>query len=257
VRTNQVWPLFLIALLTIFLIPHIATSGYAVVGLNTTVRLYTNTSASVAEVINISISNQSVNQYSMNRAALNLTLSDWQAIVGPTLVEHIINPSASTYNFHFIPGPLEKGMSGSFAYLLLTYNVNNVTIKNDTGPRTISYSFNPKVLNFEHGASGQILPSNTTLTIMIPTGALLKSIYPIPDYPTSTFTNGYKNVTSFSWFNGEPLSKFTLQFVIIQPLSAEVSEFFTQLYGILGIWTYIIIAVIIVLFVLYTYLRTK
>jgi hypothetical protein len=232
-------------------------SGYVIAGLNTTVRLYTNTSATVAEVINISISNQSVSQYSTNRAALNLTLSGWQAIVGPTLVEHIINPSSSNYNFHFIPGPLEKGPFGYFAHLIFTYNVNNVTIMTRTGPRTISYNFNSGVLNFEHGASGQILPGNTTLTILLPTGAQIKSVYPVPDYPIAGVTDGYKNVTTLQWFSGEPLSKFTLQFVMIEPLSQEVSDFFTQLYGALGVWTYIIIALVIILFVLYTYLRTK
>lgn len=234
-----------------------ANSSFSVQGINTTVQLYPNTTGHVTEIINISVSNQSVSQYSTDRVALNLTLSDWQSLVGPQLVEHIINPKSSSYGFHFIPGPMQKGPNGNYAYLLLSYNVPNVTTLTRTGPRTFAYAFSPSVFNFEHGASGQVLPYDTTLQIILPAGSQIQTVYPIPDYPTVGFTNGYKNVTSLLWFNGEPLSKFTLRFTITESLSSEVSAFFLQLYGILGIWTYVIVAVAIVLFVTYTYLRAR
>lgn len=235
----------------------IAHSSYTITGLNTTVQLYDNTTGHVTEIINVSISNQSVSQYSTDKVALNLTLSDWQALVGKNLEEHIINPKGSASGFRFIPGPLQRGPNGNYAYMLLTYYVPNITTLIRTGPRTFYYSFNPSVFNFEHGASGQILSPNTTFQVILPNGSQIESVYPIPDYPTTGFTNNYRNVTTLAWFYGEPLSKFTLNYVVTESLSAEVGSFFSQLYKTLGIWTYILIALAIVLFVMYTYLRTR
>ena len=98
---------------------------------------------------------------------------------------------------------------------------------NETAPRVFLYRFNPRVFNFEHGVSGEVLNQNTTLTIIMPQGGMIKSAYPIPDLPVYAFTNQYKNITKVSWLYGEPLSKFTLVFIIKQSIQAEVAEFFS------------------------------
>ena len=90
------------------------------------------------------------------------------------------------------------------------------------------------MFNFEHGASGQVLNPNTTLTIVMPKGAAIKSVYPLPDYPPSAFTSNYKNTTTISWFDGEPLSKFNLNFVIIESIQTEVTSFFPSIYQSAG-----------------------
>jgi hypothetical protein len=202
------------------------------------------------------MSNDSAVQYSTNRVALNLTLSDWQSLIGPSLVEHIINPGAGIYNFNFFPGPVIVNRTQNTAYILLSYTINNVTAINQTAPRTLVYTLSSKVFNFEHGASGEVLSPSTTLTVDLPKGAVIKSVpYPLPDYPPLAFTNNYANVTSFSWFYGEPLSKFSLSFVIKEGIQEEVTNFFAGVYKTLGVFTYVAIAAVILAFIIYTYLR--
>lgn len=232
-------------------------ASYIVTNLNVTITLNKNTSAQVTELLRVVITNASVGQYSNNRLALNLTLSDWQKLVGPTLVQHIINPKSSLYNFKFLPGPLNVNIFGqNFAYMLMTYEVGNVSIVNQTAPRIFFYRFNSTVFNFEHTVSGQALTPNTTLTIILPPGAQIKSApYPIPDSPAAAFTNNYANTTTFSWFYDEPLSKFTLNWVIIESVQDEVANFFTSVYNYFGVFTYVIIAIVVLFFIIYTYLR--
>lgn len=232
-------------------------ASYTVTHLNTTVTLNTNTSAQVTEVLTLYVSNSSVSQYQGDRIALNLTLSTWQGLVGPLLVQHIINPKSGVYNFKYLPGPLIPQYDGGFAKLIMSYYVNNVTTVKQTAPRQFVYTFNKNVFNFEHAVSGEVLPSNTTLTIIIPNGAKISTVYPIPDAPVANFTTGYSNTTRFSWFDGEPLSKFTFIFIIHQSLSQEVEAFFAGTYNALGIFSYVMIGIIIAVFIAYAYLKSR
>ncbi|MCL4372043.1 hypothetical protein M1373_01850 [Candidatus Marsarchaeota archaeon] len=237
--------------------PIMANASYTVTNLNTTVVLNQNTSAQVTEVLTLKVSNSSVKQYDTNRIALNLTLSTWQSLIGPLLVQHIINPHSGIYNFKFLPGPLVPTYYGGEAKLLMTYSVENVTSVVEPAPREFVYTFNDNVFNFEHAASGEVLPSNTTLSIIIPNGAQLTSVYPVPDAPVGNFTSGYANITRFSWFDGEPLSKFTFVFVTHESLGAEVEGFFSKVYSYLGVFTYIITALVVIGLILYAYIRAR
>ena len=232
---------------------HMTGASYTVKNMNVTMTLNTNTSAQVTELLQIAISNESVNQYSTNRAAFNLTLSKWQQLIGPLLVEHIINPNSSVYNFKFLPGPVISQNGQHSANIIFTYNVSNVTFVTQVAPRAYQYRFNPRVFNFNHGISGVVLGPNTTLSIIIPQGGVITSVYPIPDLPQSAFTYQYKNVTKISWLSGEPLSTFNLVFTIRQSLSDEVETFFAILYKKLGFLTYVIIAAAVLLAILYIY----
>lgn len=234
----------------------LAGASYTVKNINVTVMLNTNTSAQVTELLHVSISNTSVKQYSTNRVALNLTLSEWQQLIGPLLVEHIINPNSSVYDFKFFPGPVLKQNGQYSANILLAYDVRNVTFVSQIAPREFQYRFNPKVFNFEHGVSGVVLTPDTTLTIIIPTGGTIQSVYPIPDLPVYAFTYHYTNVTKISWLYGEPLSTFDLVYNIRQSIPAEVEGFFLGLYNTLGLFTYVIIALAIILSLLYIYRKT-
>ncbi len=252
-KTNIAALLFSALLLMLML--HESYASYTIQNLNVTVQLNQNTSAQVTEVLHVMISNQSVSQYNTNRIAFNLTLSEWQTLIGPLLVQHILSPSYSVYNFKLLPGPAIASGNGGVANITMEYGVKNVTFVNETGPRTFQYVFNPKVFNFEHGASGEVLLPNTTLTIDVPQGGKILSAYPIPDLPQDAITTDYRNVTSASWKYGEPLSKFTLIFQTRQSLEEEVLQFFGKVYSTLGLFTYLIIIVVAALFILYVYRR--
>ncbi len=232
-------------------------ASFTVTKLNTTVTLNQNTSASVKEILTITISNSSLNQYTADRADLDLTLSTWQSLIGPYLFQHIINPKTGVGNFQFLPGPPVLLITGQEqAQIIMTYTVQNVTTVNQTAPRMFRYSFNPDVFNFVHGASGQILSPNTTLTIIVPSGSKITKVFPVPDLPVNAASSNYTNETQLSWLYQEPLSQFTLDYVVRQSIQNEVLSFFSTAYSDLGIYTYLIIAIIIALFIFYTYYKT-
>lgn len=235
----------------------IANASYNVTNINVNVYLNQNTSAHVNETLQVTITNQSIQQYQTSRVALNLTLSQWQGLIGQQLVEHIINPRGSIYNFVLLPGPAVQDGPIYKAALVLSYDVSNVTTVNQTSPRVFVYTLRPNVFNFQHGASGEVLSPDTTLNITIPSNARIRSVYPVPDFPPYGITNNYANTSSILWFSGEPLSKFVLVFVVNQSIRDEVGVFFSALYGDLGIYSYLIIAVVIALFVLYVYYRAS
>jgi hypothetical protein len=230
-------------------------ASYTVTYLNTTIALNTNTSATVTEVLTVRVSNSSVDQYLTDRIALNFTLSTWQQLIGPELVQHVINPNSGIYNFKFTPGPLIHNYNGGIAYMVMSYVVNNATTVQRTSPRTFVYTFNPYIFNFEHAASGELLPQNTTLAIVVPKGSRIEGVYPIPDVPATALTTNYANVTTLMWLTGEPLSKFALSFSLSESLSQEVTGFFGAVYGALGIFTYVIVALIIIVIIAYTYIK--
>ncbi len=199
--------------------------------LNTTLILNTNNSAHVIETLSLSISNNSVQQYLQDRDAVNLTLSDWGAVLNTNLlVEHILNPQSSIINFTFLPGPIQYVGTGAVAKLEMNYYVDNVTMVNETAPRVFKYTFNPNVFNFQHTASGQALLQNSQLNIVLPQGAQIISVYPLPDYPTVSFIGNLSNATYLSWHSGEPLAKFSLQYLLRESLEQEVIGYFTGLY---------------------------
>ncbi len=250
--------IFLILSISIFfaIIPFNYAS-YFVNHLNTSVSLNKNTSAYVNEIIKITITNESLKQYELDRVALNLKLEKWQSIIGPTLTQHLINPHSGVYNFSFIPGPAIKNNKVHIAYLSMNYEVLNATSIKQIAPRRFKYFFNSKLFNFEHGMSGEILSPNTTLTIHLLNNATSISVYPIPDIPANGLINKYKNVVSLSWIYGEPLSQFSLSFIINENIQTQVSSFFLRIFNYLGYVAYIVIIIIILLFIFYTYFKAR
>ncbi len=247
-----------IIIIAFFALSQLSFASYSVVNLSTQVTLNLNTSASVREIVTVLLTNASINSYITDRSALNLTLSDWQSIIGPTLTQHIINTKSGVHRFELLPGPVTTTITGRhIAQIIMLYDVYNVTSVVETAPRVFYYTFNNSVFNFQHELSGEVLPPNTALTIMLPAGARITSIFPIPDSPANLVTSNYTNSTALSWFNQEPLSKFTLSFTIRQSLQAEVLQFFSGIYKALGIFTYVIIGVIVLVFIIYTYFKVE
>ena len=229
---------------------------YNITAINTTVTLYKNTSAHVIETFNLFVSNSSMQQYLTNRDAVGLSLSDWQKTLYTTqLTEHIINSRHSSYGFTFLPGPLITSFQNGEALLTMSYYVNNVTMIKNIAPRKFEYAFNSSVFNFENTASGQTLPDNVRLNILLPQGAQAISMYPLPDYPPPTYLGNYGNFTDFSWYSGEPLAQFSFYFVETQGLQQEVLDYFSGLYSSYRALFYVVAVAIVVLVIAYSYLR--
>lgn len=225
--------------------------------LNTTVVLNTSTTARVIETVTINMSNSSVPQYLQDRLAINLTLSGWaSALHSNLIIQHIFNPSSSIGGFTLLPGPLvysnSRTAQASLTISYLAYNISTVT---NVGPRKFDYIFNSTALNFQHSASGEALPPNARFNIIIPKGTSLISIYPAPDFPPPNFFGTYSNVTQFSWYEGEPLSKFKFSYLVTESLQDEVVSYFNSVY--LGYTQEIYLLVIIFASVMAVYIYVK
>ena len=243
-------------LLAYFMVSAAGASGvvYGISSINTTVSINLNGSAYISEAITTILPNSSLAQYTIDRSGLNLTLSNWQAIVGPQLVQHIINPRTGVYAFHLLPGPVNRTSYGGIATIYMNYYVYNVTTVNQTGPRVLGFKFNDNVLNFAHGSGGVVLGQYTRFNIILPKNSRIISVYPLPDYP-SDFAASQANISEVSWFGGEPLYNFNLVFQVKESLLTEVKGFFGSIYAALGIFTYIIVLVIVLLIIFYTYMK--
>jgi hypothetical protein len=248
----RILELAVISLLLYSLLPA-ASAYFNVTSLSTTVYLSNGTSARVSEVLNVYVSNSSINQYIRDRDAINLTTNGWQSALSTTLLtEHILNPKGSISNLTFLPGPLSYSGNGAYAQLTLNYYSSNVTNVTEIAPRKFEYSVNSTVFNFEHAASGEILFPNSRLTIVVPSGSQLISVNPLPDYPYN-----FTNATQFSWYKGEPLSKFTFVYVITESLQQEVTSFFSSIYNTYEPEIYLSILLAIAALAMYAYIKTR
>ncbi len=252
-------PLLSFAAVVLFL----AATSYASINVtfvNTTVILNGTPRAHVIETLNLQVSNSSIGVYEQDRVALNLTITDWQKVLEDGLPsEFILNPRSSISQITLLPGPLVEtgpGLGGT-AILTVDYYANNITTSSNIGPRDFEYVFNSSALNFEHTASGEALQAGYRLNLIIPRGAQIVSIYPLPDSPGPTLVNNYKNVTQFSWYAEEPLQKFTFTYTITESLQQEVLDYFENAYSKYGFYILLVIVAIIVIGAVYWYVRAR
>ena len=236
-----------------------AFAYYNITYVNTTVTLNSSTSALVQEQFTLFVSNSSYSQYNSNRNAVNLSLSHWQKVLYITqLQENLIGRGRSIYNFEFLPGPLVvQTPSGGIATLTINYYINNVTNMSNIAPRKFEYSFNNTLFNFQSTANGQILPEDTRLNIVIPKGAQIVSVYPVPDAPRQNLRGNYTNDTTFSWYSGELLASFTFRYVTTQSLQDEVLSYLQSTYRNYTAELYAVLIIIIALVMLYLYRSSK
>ncbi len=250
--------LLITAFMTALLMPSPVKAYFNVTYLNTTVFLNKNTSAYVVETLTLYVSNSSINQYILDTRAINLTLSDWQnAINTNLLVEHILNPKSNLYDFKFSPGALAVYGNYGYAQLEMSYYVANVTTVKNIGPRKFEYTFDDNVFNFQHSASGQILPQNAQLNMIVPKGAQIVNVYPPPNLPNKFgILVNYTNVTKLSWYSGEPLSSFNFTFIITESPGQEVFNFFNRIYTQYEYLIYAVVILVIILIISYLYIKT-
>ncbi len=247
------------AVLPLLLLPlliGVVDASFNVISLNTTVTLLNNTGAHVTEVLLVYMNGPSVSQYTQYRQAINLTLSNWQQALGTNLlVQHILNPKSGVSQFTFLPGPVTAIGTNGEADLIMNYNVSNVTTVKQIAPREFEYTFNDNVLNFMHSASGESLPANASLNIIVPRGARIVSIYPSPDHPSVKTNGSYGNATMFTWDSGEPLATFTFSYITTESLQQEVLSYFSSVYKHYSTLLYILAIAIIALIAVYIYVR--
>lgn len=224
--------------------------------LTTTVFLTNSTTVHVVESTQLYVSNASIGTYNQDRQAFNLSLNDWQKAVGsPFLVQHILNPKGSISNFTFLPGPITPAENGGgYASLTISYDAKNITDVVNVAPRKFEYAFNNSVFNFLHTGSGQSLLPNTRLTMMVPAGAQLVKIFPVPDYPQPNSVGQY-NSTSFAWFSGEPLQNFDFIYITTQTPQQEVIQYFSGVYENYKPLIYLLVILIIVVAAFYIYIK--
>lgn len=241
----------------LLLMSAISTKAYFnTTALSTTIFLTNSTSAHVVEGVELYVSNSSLGTYMQDRQAFNLSLSSWQKATGsPFLTEHILNPYSSISNFTFLPGPvISVNNSGGYASLTMSYYVNNVTSVTNIAPRQFKYSLNSDVFNFLHTASGQALPANTRLTLIVPNGTRIVGVYPAPDFPLPSGTGNYTG-TQFAWYSGEPLQNFQFSYVTTQTPQQEVMSFFSYVYSHYAALVYLLLLLFFVAVAIYAYTK--
>ncbi|MDE1825013.1 MAG: hypothetical protein KGH61_04870 [Candidatus Micrarchaeota archaeon] len=254
IRIRLALPLLLLAAL---LLPSV-NAYFNATYLNTTVVLNPNNSAHVVESVNLYISNTSFTQYAQDRQAINFTLSNWQNAVNTNLlVEHILNPKSSVYGFTFLPGPITSYGTFGDAQLTLSYYVKNITTSSEISPRRFEYTFNNSVFNFLHTASGQTLPANARLNIIVPSGAQIVAIYPVPDSPRLSFISNYTGSTTFSWYSADPLSSFTFSYILVQTPGQEVSKFFSNIFSNYSDLIFLLAGALVLVLLVYLYIRVS
>ncbi len=225
--------------------------------LNTTVILNKSSSAEVVETLLVNMSNSSVGQYLQDRQSINLTLSQWSSALHTSLlIQHIFSPSSGISGFTLLPGPIINRY-GEWAQAIITmrYVANNITSVQNIGPRKFLYTFDSAALNFEHTGSGEALPQDARFNIIIPKDTSLVSIYPEPDYPYPNFVGDYNNATSFSWYEGEPLSAFSFSYLSTESLQQEVTTYFTNVYVNFTQQIYLLVIILTSIFLVYVYVK--
>jgi hypothetical protein len=170
-------------------------------------------------------------------------------------VEHILNPKSSISNFTFLPGPIvPAGNGGGYASLTMSYDAHDVASVNSVAPRQFEYSLNNSIFNFLHTASGQSLLPNTRLTITVPNGTQVVSMYPLPDSPQPNSFGKYSG-SSFSWFSGEPLQGFNFIYIVTQTPQQEVVQYFNSVYSNYRTLVYALIMLVVAAIVIYVYIK--
>ena len=225
--------------------------------LNTTVVLNTSTSARVIETLTINMSNSSVGEYLQDRQAINLTINDWATVLHTNLlIQHVFNPSSSIARFTLLPGPLlySNGRNAE-ASLTISYIAYNITSVTNVGPRKFDYTFDSSALNFEHSAGGAIPSSKRKVQHNNTTGHRAYLNISSPDFPPPNFLGTYNNVTTFSWYEAEPLSKFSFSYLVTQSLQDEVVTYFNSIYS--GYTQQIYLFIIILASVIAVYIYVK
>jgi hypothetical protein len=246
------------------LVPLLGASFYDM-SLNVVVKVNTNGSAHVTENVLLAIDPSSESLYNQSIYSTQLTIMDWQQITqSQYLRQHIISSTAAR-NLEITPRDITPYAYGSRsgADIELDYDVDNIATINQTGPRTLQYTFNSSSLSFQPSPSGQVLPRGNNLTIIIPPDSLVTNILPDPTKPViqRDYAGEVSGVSTFTWSGTVPLMNFQLVFTREQSMDVEVMDFFNGLeataIGILLSAPGIVLTLIVIVAVAFLVLRKR
>jgi len=210
-----------------------ARADFHDLSLSVTVKVAVNGSAHVTEKVKLAIDPSSVDLYRGSIFSRELTIMDMQQITNSKLLRQHIFSSISTRNLRIVPENINnyEFSNVSTAVIRLDYDIDRLVLLNQTGPRTVLYTFNKSTLSFEPSPSGQVLPDNNELTIIIPPDSVVTSITPDPTEPTITrdYLDHVRGISNFTWRGTMPLMDFELAFTREEPIDVEVSRFFNDI----------------------------
>jgi hypothetical protein len=225
--------LCILLVLTLLMLP---TGGnFYDLSLSVTVKINQNGSAHVTEKVTLSLDPSSEDLYNRSIYSRELTIMDWQQITGSQyLRQHILSPMAPR-NMRIVPEDIRRYTyeNLSTANIKLDYDIDKIVTINQTGPRTLLYAFDSSALSFQPSPSGQVLPRNNDLTIIIPPDSIVTSISPDPSEPAikRDYLEQVRGVSNFTWSGTVPLMEFELAFTREESMDVEVRNFFQNLEG--------------------------
>jgi hypothetical protein len=227
---RKLWVLAVLVLL----IPVLMANFYDV-SLNVNLKVNLNGSAHVTEEVMLYLDQSSEDLYNRSIYSTQLTIMDWQQITNSQYLRQHILPSAAVRNMRIAPEDVRPYAYGSLssAIIKLDYDIDNIVAINQTGPRTLRYTFNSSALSFQPSPSGQVLPRGNNLTIVIPPDSIVTSISPDPTEPAiqRDYAGEVRGVSNFTWRGTVPLMDFNLAFTREEPMDVEVMNFFENLQG--------------------------
>ncbi len=173
------------------------------------------------------------------------TLADWQKF-SKKIKYHF---TGSITNLKII-ATREFSVSYSAASVTLEYEVSKLFSGNQTSSRITEYSLNHNALAFSSTRSDEIsLGTGMQLTIILPEDALNIRVIPSPGLQ--------KEKKALTWV-GPVNGKWDVVYVREKPLSAEVNEFFLQLYEQLSTsGALLVILVVLLALVLFKIIKTR
>ncbi len=223
-------------LLALALLMPLLGATFSDVSLVVTVKINLNGSAHVSEKVTLSLDPTSQDVYNSSIFSRQLTIMDWQQITNSQYLRQHIITSVAARNLRIVPEDVRPYTYGSLstADIKLDYDIDGFVTINQTGPRTLLYTLDSSALSFQPSPSGQVLPRNNELTIIIPPDSIVTGISPDPTEPTiqKDYLDQVRGVSNFSWSGTVPINEFQFAFTREEPMDVEVRNFFQNLEGI-------------------------
>ncbi len=222
-------------LLALALLIPLLGATFSDVSLVVTMKINLNGSAHVSEKVTLSLDQTAEDVYNRSIFSRELTIMDWQQITNSQYLRQHIISSVSARNLRIVPEDVRPYTYGSFsmADIKLDYDIDGAVTINQTGPRTLLYTLNSSALSFQPSPSGQVLPKNNELTIIIPPDSIVTSISPDPTEPIikKDYLDQVRGVSNFTWSGTVPITEFQFAFTREEPMDVEVRNFFQNLEG--------------------------
>ncbi len=226
-------------MLLLLLIPAVF-ARFSISQLNVTLTIFQNGSAFVKEDYFLILTGEYDRQMYL-LASVNSTIAKWQdATKLKDFRIHFNIDKVKISDVIIRPQPLVQSKYFSDKWhgrVIITYHLSpyfaNGTVVPGTGvvlrkkikPRTWVYRINPGAFAFPGPTPDALqLDKFTTLTIILPEGARLLDINPLPQ----RLTRDGRFVRALSW-SGITLNQFTLVFEVEEPVAEEVVRFFAHL----------------------------